>query len=101
MSTSTTATTEGSATPTFLSAGRHPVNIGHLVTGVALAGMCVVWALVVSDVVDGGDVRWLLPLPWLLAGAAGLAGLVASERRKVGARRQGWVGPPAEPDDAA
>ena len=35
------------------------------------------WALVQADVVTGSDVRWLLPLPWLVAGAAGLAAAIA------------------------
>ncbi len=30
------------------SAGRHPVNIGHLVMGVALLGLAVIWALIES-----------------------------------------------------
>ncbi len=31
--------------------GFHPVNVGHLVMGVAFAGMVLVWALVQGDVV--------------------------------------------------
>lgn len=62
--------------------GAHPVNIVHLVAGVAFAGLTLVWALVVGDVVTGEDVRFLLPVPWVLAGAAGLVGLVASDRRR-------------------
>lgn len=61
--------------------GRHPVNIGHLVMGVAFAGLVAVWALVASGAVGGGDVRWLLPVPWVLAGLAGLVGLVTADRR--------------------
>jgi hypothetical protein len=61
--------------------GRHPVNITHLVMGVAFAGFLVVWALVVGDVVDGEDDRWLWPIPWLLAGAVGLAATLAPSRR--------------------
>ncbi|WP_110206387.1 hypothetical protein [Nocardioides daejeonensis] len=52
---------------------RHPVNTGHLVMGVAFAGILLVWALLVGDVVEWSDVRWLLPLPWVVAGAVGLA----------------------------
>ncbi len=52
--------------------GRHPVNTGHLVMGVAFLGLVVVWALLVSDTVLLADARWLLPLPWLVGGAAGL-----------------------------
>ena len=32
--------------------GRHPVNIGQLVMGVAFAGMVLVWALIQGDVVE-------------------------------------------------
>ena len=66
--------------------GRHPVNVVHLVMGLALLGLAAVWALVSADVVTGDDVRWLLPVPWVLAGAAGL--VVAA----VGARRHGQEG---------
>lgn len=52
--------------------GRHPVDVGHLVMGIALLGLVAVWAVVQSDAVRGEDVRWLLPLPWVLAGVAGL-----------------------------
>jgi hypothetical protein len=87
---STTGTTTSTTTGTTTSTGRHPVAIAHLVMGVAFAGLVVVWALITTDVVEGDHVRWLLPVPWVLAGAAGLVGLVASDRRQ---RRQqvGWV----------
>jgi hypothetical protein len=75
--------------------GRHPVNIAHLVMGVAFAGLTVVWALVTSDVVENDHVRWLMPVPWVLAGLAGLVGLIASDRRHVGQQQVGWVAPPA------
>ncbi|GAA4675502.1 hypothetical protein [Nocardioides nanhaiensis] len=58
--------------------GRHPVEVGHLVMGVALLGLAGVWALVAGDVVQGDEVRWLLPLPWL---AGGLVGVVATVLR--------------------
>ena len=29
--------------------------------------------------VEGDDIRWLLPAPWILAGVAGLVGLVARD----------------------
>lgn len=74
--------------------GRHPVNIGYLVMGIAFLGLVGVWALFEGDVVDGGEVRWLLPVPWVLAG---LAGLLATT---VGARRRSAPAPdPAEADD--
>ena len=50
----------------------HPVNVTHLVFGVVFATFLGIWALVTADVVSNDDLRWLLPVPWLLAGAAGL-----------------------------
>ena len=32
--------------------GRHPVNVGHLVMGLAFAGIVVVWWFVQADLVD-------------------------------------------------
>ena len=61
--------------------GWHPVNITQLVMGVAFAGMVLVWALVQGDVVATDELRWLLPIPWLVAGAAGLAATVWPSRR--------------------
>jgi hypothetical protein len=75
--------------------GRHPVNVGHLVMGVALLGLLVVWALIVGDVVEDEDVRWLLPAPWVLAGAAGLIALAVGGHRGHETRQTGWVTPPA------
>ena len=48
------------------------MNIGQLVMGIAFLGLVGVWALIQSDLVEGADVRWLLPVPWVLAGIAGL-----------------------------
>ena len=53
-------------------AGLHPVNVLHLVFGVALVGLVVNWALIESGTVGGHGLRWLLPIPWVAAGAAGL-----------------------------
>jgi hypothetical protein len=53
-------------------AGLHPVNVLHLVLGVAFVGMVVTWALVESGAVESSGLRWLLPIPWVAAGAAGL-----------------------------
>ena len=92
MSETTTPTPDTPLETPARESGRHPVNVGHLVMGVALLGLVAVWALIVGDVVDGDDVRWLLPAPWVLAGAAGLVALAATGHRR-GTRRVGWVEP--------
>lgn len=61
--------------------GRHPVNITQLVMGVVFAGVLLIWALVEGNVVEPGEYRWLLPIPWLAAGAAGLAATVWGSRK--------------------
>lgn len=73
--------------------GRHPVNIGHLVMGLAFVGLVGVWALVQGDVVHGADIRWLLPVPWVLAGIAGLLATTLSGRDRWAIRETGWVQP--------
>ena len=62
---------------------RHPLNVGHLVMGIAFAGMVLVWALVAGDVVEESDIRWLLPIPWVGAGAAGLVAMALAARRRT------------------
>lgn len=74
--------------------GRHPVNVGHLVMGIAFLGLVGVWALIQADVVGGSDVRWLLPVPWVLAGLAGLLAVSVSEGKRWttrSTRQVGWV----------
>jgi hypothetical protein len=98
------STTPPFAGPSEKQSARHPVNVGHLVMGIAFLGLVGVWALIQGDVVGDGDVRWLLPVPWVLAGLAGLLAIALSSRRKWSATstsRVGWVDtPPAydEPD---
>ena len=84
--TTTTATTERPS-------GRHPVNVGHLVMGIAFLAMVGVWALIQADVVGDGDVRWLLPVPWVLAGLGGLVAIAMSGSRRWTTRQTGWVTP--------
>jgi hypothetical protein len=72
--------------------GRHPVNVGHLVMGIAFLAIVGIWALIQSDVVSHGDVRWLLPVPWVLAGLAGLIAIAMSGSRRWSTRQTGWVG---------
>ncbi|MDN5745641.1 MAG: hypothetical protein L0H31_11030 [Nocardioidaceae bacterium] len=71
---------EGPSDPVNTS-GRHPVNVGHLVMGVAFLGLVIVWGLITSDAVDLDRARWILPLPWLTAGAVGLLATLARNRR--------------------
>lgn len=61
--------------------GRHPVNVGHLVMGVAFLGLATIWLLFESSSVDNDDLRWFLPLPWLAAGLAGLLAIALTGRR--------------------
>ena len=72
-----------------LQSARHPVNIGHLVMGIAFVGLVGVWTLVQTDVVDGGDVRWLLPVPWVLAGLAGLLATTITGKRRYANAQSG------------
>jgi hypothetical protein len=74
-----------------LASGRHPVNIGHLVMGLAFLGLVGIWSLIVNDVVDDGEIRWLLPVPWVLAGLGGLTALAVSGSRRYATRATGWV----------
>lgn len=94
MSTTSFSYDEQHSTPRRES-GRHPVNVGHLVMGIAFLGLVGVWALIQGDVVGDGDVRWLMPVPWVLAGLAGLLAIGLSGSRRWSTRQTGWV--PAEP----
>jgi len=62
----------------------HRVHVPHLVMGLAFLGLVAVWALVVPlNAVELPHARWLLPLPWLVAGAAGLVATILSGRRRA------------------
>ena len=78
--------------------GRHPVHVTHLVMGLVFLGIVVVWALVQADLVGGDDVRWLLPVPWVLAGGAGLLATTVSARRRREAPTAQDPYEPYEPD---
>lgn len=65
-------------------AGLHPVNVLHLVLGVAFLGMVVNWALIESGAVETSGLRWLLPIPWVAAGAAGLIATAPRLRGRSG-----------------
>jgi hypothetical protein len=87
---------ETTMSETLRPSGRHPVSIGHLVMGLAFLGLVGVWGLVQADVVGGDDIRWLLPVPWVLAGLAGLLATTLSNRGRWATRQTGWVEP--QPD---
>lgn len=55
----------------------HPVDVGHLVVGLVFLGMAGAWALRAADVIDTGELGWLLPLTLVLAGVVGLAASAA------------------------
>jgi hypothetical protein len=62
--------------------GRHLVNVAHLVMGIAFLGIVGIWLLVEGGVAGGDDVRWLLPIPWVLGGLAGLLSIATAGRRR-------------------
>jgi len=80
------ATTE-QTTDRPASSGRHPVNIGHLVMGVAFLGLASLWFLYDAEIVAGRDLRWFVSVPWLLAGVAGLVAVILNSRRQRRADR--------------
>ena len=61
---------------------RHPVNIGHLVMGTAFAGMVIVWAIFAGGAIRDDNIGWLMGIPWVGAGAAGLVAMAVSARRR-------------------
>jgi hypothetical protein len=68
--------------PATATGWRHPLNVGHLVMGIAFLGLVLVWALVSADAVVGDDIRWLMPIPWVAAGGAGLVAMALAARRR-------------------
>jgi hypothetical protein len=82
--------------------GRHQISIGHLVMGVAFLGIVGIWALVQTDTVTGHDIRWLMPIPWVVAGVVGLTATAITGSRRYAVRQTGWVGArPEEPEEPA
>ncbi|WGL51752.1 hypothetical protein P5P86_17555 [Nocardioides sp. BP30] len=67
--------------------GSHPINVGHLVMGLVFLAIVGGWALVQSDTVTGTDIRWLLPLPWVIGGGVGLIAVAISGLRRHGVGR--------------
>lgn len=77
--------------------GRHPVNVGHLVMGIAFLGLAGIWLLLETTAIGEDDLRWFLPLPWLAAGLAGLLAVTLTGRRD----RPGYVAAPAHHETGA
>jgi len=42
------------------------------------------------------DIRWLLPIPWVVAGVVGLVATAITGPRRYAVRQTGWVGPPGD-----
>ncbi|MGL5825256.1 MAG: hypothetical protein ACRCYU_10640 [Nocardioides sp.] len=63
--------------------GTHPVNVLHLVMGVVFLGLVTIWGLFENEIASTDDLRWLIPLPWVIAGAASLIVLTMSGRRRT------------------
>ena len=66
--------------------GWHPVNVGQLAMGLVFLTAVGVWGLIQSDTVTGDDIRWLLPLPWVIGGGIGLVAAAISSVRRHGVR---------------
>ena len=75
--------------------GRHPVNVGHLVMGVAFVGLATIWLLFETKVVLTDDLRWFMPLPWVAAGLAGLLAVALTGRRSKPEVETAYVAAPA------
>lgn len=82
-------------------AGWHPTNVGHLVMGVGFLGIVGIWALVATESVTGEDIRWLLPIPWVVAGLAGLLVIAFSGRRRPNPQPEPQPERQPEPQPAA
>ncbi len=54
--------------------------------GLAFLGIVGIWALIQTDTVTGDDIRWLMPIPWVVAGVVGLA--ATADHRLPAVRRQ-------------
>jgi hypothetical protein len=64
----------------------HPVNVTHLVFGLAFLGIAGCWALTEAGVIDG-RAGWILPLVLVVAGAAGLVASMAKGLHRTAAER--------------
>jgi hypothetical protein len=60
----------------------HPLDVGYLVVGLVLLGISGLWALRAADLVDTGQLGWLVPLLLIAAGTVGLGGFAARGLRR-------------------
>lgn len=81
--------------------GRHPVNVLHLVMGVAFLGLAAIWALTHTESIGSDDLRWFLPLPWLAAGLAGLLAVALTGRRSKDQHSSASAHDKADAEDAS
>lgn len=73
--------------------GFHPVNLTHLVAGLVFLCFAGIWVALAAGWMPVDDLRWALPVPWLLAGSVGLLAAIWSQRRRERVpRRDGDVG---------
>ncbi len=73
------------------STGRHPVETGYLVMGIAFLSFTAVWGGYQLGWWDSHSMRFLMPVPWVLGGAIGLIALAISSRRRTEALRRDQV----------
>jgi hypothetical protein len=69
---------------------RHATDVISLVFGTIFAGIAIVWALRVSDVIDGHQIWLAGPVILIAAGAIGLVGAVRSQRQSPGEPPAPW-----------
>ena len=62
---------------------RQSLSVMHLVMGLVFLGIAGLWGLHAADVIGSVDVKWLVPLIFVFAGAAGL---LASATKNLGGR---------------
>ncbi|GGD23693.1 hypothetical protein [Nocardioides daphniae] len=88
-----TTTDAARTAPQATRGGLHPVNLTHLIMGTVLAAFAGIWVAIEVASLPVDDLRWVLPVPWLLAGSAGLlAATLGRRRRERVTRDDGDVG---------
>ena len=75
------------------------VKITHLVFGLLILGVAVVWALVVGDVINENDLAVIAPAILIAAGVVGLATSLASARNRRNRNERPYDHPVGAPTD--